>query len=81
LIPKDAPRPLGKPVTTTTYSDVNLYHDLLTGRLVTSNLHLCNQTLNDWYSKIQATVETATFGSEFTKAIFAVDQIIDLRTT
>jgi hypothetical protein len=37
--------------------------------------------LIDWYSKRQATVETATFGSEFTAARIAVDQIIDLRTT
>jgi hypothetical protein len=31
LIPKDAPCPLGKPVTTTTYTDANLYHYMLTG--------------------------------------------------
>jgi hypothetical protein len=81
LIPREAPRPLGKPVTTTTYTDANLYHDMLTGRSVTGILHLCNQTLIDWYSKRQATVETATFGSEFTAARIAVDQIIDMRTT
>jgi hypothetical protein len=52
-----------------------------TGRAVTGVLHLCNQTLFDWYSKRQATVETATFGSEFTAATIAVDQIIDLKTT
>jgi hypothetical protein len=38
------------------------------------------QTIVDWYSKRQATVETANFGSEFTAARIAVDQIIDLRT-
>jgi hypothetical protein len=48
---------------------------------VTGILHLYNQTLIDWYSKRQATVETATFGSEFTAARIAVNQIIDLRTT
>jgi hypothetical protein len=37
--------------------------------------------LIDWYSKRQATVETATFGSEFTAARIAVDQTMDLRTT
>jgi hypothetical protein len=81
LIPRDAPKPLGKSVTTVTYTDANLYHDMLTGRSVTGILHLCNQTLIDWYSKRQATVETATFGSEFTAARIASDQIIDLRTT
>ena len=81
LLPRDAPKPLGKAVTTITYKDANLYHDMLTGRSVTGVLHFCNQTLIDWYSKRQATVETATFGSEFTAARIAVDQIIDLRTT
>jgi hypothetical protein len=81
LLPKDAPKPLGKTVTTITYTDVNLYHDMLTGRSVTGILHLCDQTLIDWYSKRQATVATATFGSEFTAARIAVDQIINLRTT
>jgi hypothetical protein len=30
-VPKDAPEPLGKPVTTTHYQDANLYHDIITG--------------------------------------------------
>jgi hypothetical protein len=81
LIPKDSPKLLGKPVTTITYTDVNLYHDMLTGLSITVIPHLCNQTLVDWYSKRQATVETATFGSEFTTARIAVEQIIDLRIT
>jgi hypothetical protein len=67
-------------VTTVTYVDANLYHDMLTGRSVTGILYLCNGTLVEWYSRRQATVETATFGSEFTGARIAVDQIIDSRT-
>jgi hypothetical protein len=35
----------------------------------------------NWYSKKQATVETATYGSEFVAARTYVDQIVDLRTT
>jgi hypothetical protein len=81
LIPKDSPKPLGKPVTTITYTDANLYHDMLTGRSVTGILQLCNQTLVDWYSKWQDTIVTAPFGSEFTAARIAVDRIIDLRIT
>jgi hypothetical protein len=81
LHPKDAPKPLGNKVVTVTYTDANLYHDMITGRSVTGILHLCNQTIIDWYSKRQATVERATFGSEFTAARIAVDQILDLRTT
>jgi hypothetical protein len=75
------PNLLVKAVTTITYTYANFYHDMLTGRSVTGILHLCNQTLIHWYSKRQATVETATFGSEFTAARIAVDQIIDLQTT
>ena len=81
LVPTDAPKPLGQPVVMVTYTDANLYHDMLTGRSVTGILHLCNQTIIDWHSKRQATVETATFGSEFTAARISVDQIIDFRTT
>jgi hypothetical protein len=69
---------LGNKVVTVTYTDANLYHDI---RSLTGKIHLCNQTLIEWYSKRQATVETATFGSEFAAARIAADQIIDLRTT
>jgi hypothetical protein len=75
------PKVLGKTVTIVTYTNANLYHDILTGRSVTGILHSCNQTLVDWYSRRQATVETATFRSEFNAARIAVDHIIDLRAT
>ena len=81
LIPTDVPQPLGKPVVLTTYVDANLYHDLITGRALTAVLHLINQTPFDWYCKRQATVETATFGSEFIAAKTAVDQVTDIRLT
>ena len=81
LLPDDAPKPLGNPVVTTTYIDANLYHDFITGRAVTGALHLVNGTPGDWFSKRQATVETATYGSEFVAAHIAVEQIIDLRNT
>ena len=35
----------------------------------------------DWFSKKQATIETATYGSEFVAAHTCVEQIIDLRNT
>jgi hypothetical protein len=81
IIPTNAPPPLGNYVTTTHYVDANLMHDLTTGRSVTGILHLVNQTPVDWYSKKQATVETATYGSEFVAARTCVEQIIDLRNT
>jgi hypothetical protein len=40
-----------------------------------------NKTPIDWYSKKQAIVETATYGSEFVAARICVEQIIDLRNT
>jgi hypothetical protein len=80
IIPNDAPLPLGKHVTLTHYFDANLYHDMLTGRSVTGILHLMNKTPIEWYSKKQATVETATYGSEFIAARTCIDQIIDVRT-
>ena len=73
------PVPHGKPVITTTYEDANLYHDYLTSRLATGVLHLVNQTPVDRYCKRQATVETATYGSEFNAVRTAMEQIMDMR--
>jgi hypothetical protein len=81
LKPTDAPEPLGQFVTLTHYVDANLMHDVVTGRSVTGILHLINKTPIDWYSKKQATVETATYGSEFVAARVCVEQIIELRNT
>ena len=50
-------------------------------RAVTAILHIVNGTPTDKYSKRQATVETATYGSEFVAARIADDQIVDLRYT
>ena len=68
-------------MTTTTYVDANLHHDQVTGRAVTACLHLVNASPSPWYTKRQATVETATFDSGFVAARIATDQIIDLRYT
>ena len=79
--PTDAPEPLGRRVTLTHYVDANLMHDVVTGRSVTGILHFLNKTPMDWFAKKQATVETATYGSEFVAARICIEQIIDLRTT
>jgi hypothetical protein len=81
VIPNDIPEPLGKSVVTTTYLDANLLHCLATGRSVSGILHFLNKTPSDWFSKKQNTVETATYGSEFTVGRIAVDQIVDIRLT
>jgi len=79
ILPKDAPVPLGNFVMLSHYVDANLYHDILTGRSVTGILHYLNKMPIDWYSKKQATVETATYGSELVSAHLVVDQIVDLQ--
>ena len=66
---------------TTTFLDANLLHDIVTGKSVTEVLHFINTTPIDWYLKRQATVETATYGSEFVAARIATEQIMDLRNT
>ena len=81
ILPTDAPEPLGKTVTTTHYVDANLYHDMLTGRSITAILHFINGMPIDAYTRKQATVETATYGSEFIAAQTCVEQIINLRNT
>ena len=78
-LPKDAPKPLGKRVIHSFYVDANLHHDMTTGRSVTGVLHFFNQTPVDWFTKKQATVETATYGSEFVAAKTAVQQAMGLR--
>ena len=50
-IPEDCPKPLGKHVTLSHYVDADLYHDMLSGHLVTRILHFINKCPIDWYSK------------------------------
>ena len=79
--PDDAPRPLGKRVVHSCHVDANLYHDLVSGKAMTGILHYLNGTLYDWYSKLQSTVETATFGSEYVAARTCSEQVLDIRLT
>ncbi len=81
VTPKDALEPLGNFVTLTHYFDVNLMHDLLTRCSITGILHLANKTPNNWFSKKQATIKTATYGSEFVAACTCVKQVINLCDT
>ena len=73
------PEPLDKAVVTTTTMDANLNHCLGTGKSLTGCLHFVNKTPVDWYSKRQATVETAA--SEFVAAKTVTEQIMDIRQT
>ena len=81
ILPDDMPDPFGEAVTTTTTMDANLNHCLAIGKSLTGCLHFVNKTPVDWYSKKQATVETATYGSEFVAAKTATEQIMNIRQT
>ena len=54
---------------------------ILSRRSVTGCFHMGNLTPMMWFSKKQATSETATYGSEFLAAMNCVEQIIDLRNS
>ncbi|CAJ1955873.1 unnamed protein product [Cylindrotheca closterium] len=57
-------------------------HCLLTDQSVVGTIHhMLNGTLIDFFSKEQATVETATYGSEFVATQTCVKQIMDLQQT
>ena len=58
--------------------DANLNHCLATGRSVTGCLHFVNHTPIDSYSKRQATVGTATYGSEFVAFKTATNKLLFL---
>ena len=68
-------------VRTTAFLDANLLLDLITGRSVTAVLHFFNLTPGDRYSKRQATVENATYRSEFVAAKTVTEQIAEVRQT
>ena len=61
--------------------DSNLLHETVTGKSVTVVLYYVNPTPTDWILKTQATVKTASYGSEFVDAKTVTEQIMDLRNT
>ena len=71
----------GNAVCATTYVDVNLMHDVITGRSATGAIHVINQTPISWFSKRQEQVEMSTYGSEFVAARQVTEHIMDLRHT
>jgi hypothetical protein len=75
------PPPKGRIMRTSTFEDASLMHCLVTGKSLEGVLSFVNQTPVEWYCKLQSTVETATFGSEFGVAKTATDQAISLRAS
>jgi hypothetical protein len=65
LIPPNVPKPLGRPVVIRFFVDADHAGDRMTRRSRTGLIMFINNTVNNWYSKKQGSVEGATFGSEF----------------
>ena len=81
MLPTDDSELLVKKVVTMSYHDANLRHNVITGRLVTKFLHFANKTPVKWHSNNQATVETATYGSEHLSTRISSKKISDIRIT
>jgi hypothetical protein len=81
LMPISAPEPLGNHVMSSHCIDAKLLHEIAMGRSATGILHLNDKAPMEWYSKKQATVETATCGSEFVADRIYVEQVIELHNT
>ena len=77
--PDYAPLPKGNTVRHSCFVDANLMACQVTGKSVTGIVHMVNGTPVDFYSKLQSTVETATYSSEFVAARTATEQVMDTR--
>jgi Reverse transcriptase (RNA-dependent DNA polymerase) len=66
ILPPDMPEPLGQPVQMTTFVDSDHAGDKVTRRSRTGVLIFLNRAPIVWYSKKQNSIETSSFGSEFT---------------
>ena len=80
-MPKNAPKPLGKRVTLFHNFDANLMHGVLSGKAVTGCIHFANKPPIVSFSKTQATLETATYGSKFIAGRTVIEQAVDLRAS
>ena len=74
-MPPDLPTPLGKVVELTCFVDSDHAGDLLMRRSRTGILIYVNRAPIQWLSKKQNSVETSTFGSEFTALKTAMEMI------
>ena len=63
------------------YDDAYLFHNIMTELSFTDILYLTNTTPFEWYSKKQATCETATYGSALMAVRMCIEQIMNIRNT
>lgn len=78
-LPPNMPTPKGNPVKLTAFFDADHAGCLVTRRSTTGMLLFLNNTPIQWYSKRQATVESATYGSEMVAGRITVEFVIAMR--
>jgi len=78
-IPADAPEPLEKPVEMTSHIDSDHVGDKFTKQLQTGVFIFINRALIVWCSKKQSSIETSSFGSEFSAMTTGTESIEGLR--
>jgi len=76
MVDPNLPKAKGKSVRASFFIDANLGHDKVTGRSCCGIISMLNLTPIDSYCKLTNTVETATYGSEFTVARIGVDKVL-----
>ena len=79
LVPPDAPPPRGLPVQMTCFVDSDHAGDEVSRRSRTGVLIFCNSSPIMWHSKKQTSIETSSFGSEFSAMKTAVELVEGLR--
>lgn len=77
--PPDTPKPLGEPVQLTAFVDSDHAGDKVTRRSRTGALVFANMSPVAWHSKKQSSVESSSFGSEFSAMKTGVEIIEGLR--
>jgi hypothetical protein len=78
VVPEDKPEPTsGRKTQITVLVDADHAHCAVTRRSVTGILVFVNSTPVRWYSKMQKTIETSTYGSELVAARIATDIAIE----
>lgn len=73
------PTPLISELDINVFCDADHAHDKLTGRSITAILGFVGSTPTIWHSKRQTSVQTSSFGAEFTALKKAVEEVVALR--
>ena len=79
VIPHDLPEPRGNSIQTTCYVDSDHAGDAVSRRSRTGVVIFCNRAPIVFYSKKQGSIETSSFGSEFSAMKTAVELVEGLR--